>query len=331
MPRISKMMVLAGLFELTALGAPKGPILLVANQGDRTLSLIDTAAGAQIAAVPENDITGHEVAASPDGRTAYVPIYGSAGVGKPGTDGSKMLVIDIPSQKVTKTVDFGHGVRPHCPVWGPDGMLYVTTELDKTVTVVNPKTLKIVGSIPTGQDESHMLAISHDGRRGYTANVGPGTVSVLDMKGRKQIAIIPISKTTQRISISQDDKMVFTSDQVKPQLAVIDTATNKVKTFVPLPAPGYGTAPTKDGRWLLVAMQKLNQVAVVDLKSMAVAQTIDVPRAPQEIVITPDGRTAYVSCNATGKVAAIDVASWKVDKLIDAGKGADGLALAITK
>ena len=331
MPRIPITMLLAGLFELTALGAPTSPILLVANQGDRSLSLIDTAAGAQIAAVPENDVTGHEVAASPDGHTAYVPIYGNAGVGKPGTDGSKMLVIDIPSHKVIRTLDFGHGVRPHCAVWGPDGMLYVTTELDQSVTVVNPKTLKIVGSIPTGQPESHMLAISHDGRRGYTANVGPGTVSVLDMKGRKQIAIIPISKTTQRISVSQDDKMVFTSDQVKPQLAVIDTATNKVKTFVPLPAAGYGTAPTKDGRWLLVAIQKLNQVAVVDLQSMAVARTIDVPRAPQEIVVTPNGRTAYVSCNATGKVAAIDLATWKVDKLMDAGKGADGLALAFPK
>ena len=331
MPRIPITMLLVGLFELTALGAPTSPILLVANQGDRSLSLIDTAAGAQIAAVPENDVTGHEVAASPDGHTAYVPIYGNAGVGKPGTDGSKMLVIDIPSHKVTRTLDFGHGVRPHCAVWGSDGMLYVTTELDQSVTVVNPKTLKIVGSIPTGQPESHMLAISHDGRRGYTANVGPGTVSVLDMKGRKQIAIIPISKTTQRISVSQDDKMVFTSDQVKPQLAVIDTATNKVKTFVPLPAAGYGTAPTKDGRWLLVAIQKLNQVAVVDLQSMAVARTIDVPRAPQEIVVTPDGRTAYVSCNATGKVAAIDLATWKVDKLMDAGKGADGLALAFPK
>jgi YVTN family beta-propeller protein len=51
-------------------------------------------------------------------------------------------------------------------------MLYVTTELDHSITIIDPKTLKIVGSIPTGQPESHMFAISHDGLRGYTANVG---------------------------------------------------------------------------------------------------------------------------------------------------------------
>src|SRR3982751_3076247 len=118
----------------------QSPTLLVANQGDRTLSLIDPQAGQQTAAIPENEITGHEVAASPDGRTAYVPIYGNSGVGKPGTDGRSMLVIDLATQKVSGKVDFGHGVRPHCPVFNPvTGELYVTTEIDNSVTVIDPQ------------------------------------------------------------------------------------------------------------------------------------------------------------------------------------------------
>ena len=70
-----------------------------------------------------------------------------------------------------------------------------------------------------------MLVLSHDGRRAYTANVGPGTVSVIDLQARKVLKVIPISGNTQRISISPDDKWVFTADQTKPQMAVIDTAT----------------------------------------------------------------------------------------------------------
>src|SRR5271155_129005 len=303
--------------------------LLVANQGSRDLSIIDPVAGKQVAAVSENGITGHEVAASPDGRTAYVPIYGDSGVGKPGTDGRNMVVIDIPSRKVIGNVDFGHGVRPHCVIYDTNtGMLYVTTELDKTVTIVDPKTLKIVGSVPTSQEQSHMLALSRDGSRGYTANVGPGTVSVLDMKARKTIAVIPISATTQRISISRDDSMVFTADQTKPQLAVIDTAANNIRTWILLPAIAYGTAPTLDGRWLLVCMEPTNQVAVVDLKTLKVFRTIDVPHAPNEILPSPDGRVAYVSCPNSNQVAVIDLSQWKVQSLIDAGKYADGLAWA---
>ena len=305
--------------------------LLVVNQGDSDLSLVNPASGREVATVAEKTpgVHGHEIAVSADGRTAFMPIYGSTGVGKPGIDGHEMLVIDLPSRAVVAHVDFGHGVRPHLPVLDPvSGMLYVTTELDKTITVIDPRTRKIVGTVPTGQEQSHMLVLSHDGKRGYTANVGPGTVSVLDMVGRKTRAVIPVAEKVQRISISNDDKLVFTSDVVKPQLAVIDTATNKLKMWIPLPGMGYGTAATPDGKWLLVAIPSTNQVAVVDLKTMQVAKKIDVPSVPQEVLVRPDGKVAYVSCNMSGKVAAIDLATWSVDKLIVAGNLADGLGWA---
>lgn len=305
--------------------------LLVVNQGDANLSIVDPVSARQVATIAEKTtgVHGHEIAASADGRTAFVPIYGSTGVGKPGIDGHDMLVIDLPSRQIVGDIDFGHGVRPHFPLLDPvSGMLYVTTELDNTVTVIDPQTRKIVGTVPTGQEQSHMLAISHDGHRGYTANVGPGTVSVLDLVGRKTVAVIPVSGEVQRVSISTDDKLVFTSDQTKPQLAVIDTATNKVKTWVALPGLGYGTAATLDGHWLLVAVPSTNQVAVVDLGTMQVVRRIDVASNPQEILVRPDGKVAYVSCAGSGQVAAIDLAQWKVQKLIDAGNFADGLAWA---
>jgi len=253
------------------------PRLLVAQKGEDSLGIIDPAAGKLLASVPEGGTTGHEVIASPDGRFAYVPIYGNSGVGKPGTDGHFLDVIDIASQKIVGTVDFGHGVRPHMPLIGPkDGLLYVTTELDQAITLIDPKTLKIVGSIPTGQPESHMLALSHDGRRGYTANVGPGTISVLDIAARKTLAIIPISKETQRISITPDDRWVFTADQTQPRLAVIDTRTNKVANWIALEAIAYGTAPTPDGRFLIVTLSQNSKVAIVDLKTMQVVRSFTI-------------------------------------------------------
>jgi DNA-binding beta-propeller fold protein YncE len=324
-------LLLPGLYlGLFAVSVP-AQTLLVVNQGDSSVSIVDPVSARQVATVAERTagVHGHEIAASQDGRTAFVPIYGSSGVGKPGIDGHEMLVIDLPSREIVGNIDFGHGVRPHFAVFDPvSGLLYVTTELDKTVTVIDPQSRKIVAAIPTGQAESHMLVLSHDGRLGYTANVGPGSVSVLDLAGRKTVGVIPVSGEVQRISISADDKLVFTADQTKPQLAVIDTATNRVKTWVTLPGVGYGTAATPDGRWLLVAIPSANQVAVVDLKSMLVVRRIDVASMPQEILIRPDGKIAYVSCSASGKVAAIDLAQWNVQTLIVAGKFADGLGWA---
>lgn len=325
--RTSVLMLLALSSAVQAQEAVPSPKLIVVNQGDHDISVVDPAAGRQIAAVDVGGITGHEAVVSPDGRTAYVPIYGDSGVGRAGTDGNRMVAIDLASRKIIRTLQFDHGVRPHCVRYNPhDGLLYLTTELDQSITLVDPRTLKIVGTVPTGQPQSHMLVLSPDGRFGYTANVGAGTVSVLDIVARKNLAIIPISTNTQRISISNDGRMVFTADQTKPRLAVINTANNAIKTWIALPSIGYGTTPTPDGRWLLVALRTNHQIAVVDLKTLNVARTLDVPAIPTEILVRPDGRVAYVSCSGKAQVAVIDLSHWKLEDLIDAGKGADGLA-----
>ena len=319
--------------QSTTTHASKSPargVLLVCNKGDHTLGIIDPIAGKQIATVDEEGVTGHEVVASRDGKLAFVPVFGNSGVGKPGTDGSVIRVIEVASRKIVNTLDFGRGVRPHCAVLGPkDGLLYVTTELENTITVIEPRSLKIVATIPTGQPESHMLAISSDGKRGYVSSVGPATVTVLDLVERKIHVMIPLGAKSQRIAVSVDDQWVFTSDQAKPRLAVISTKSNAVERWIEMPGIGYGTATTPDGKFLIVALIKDNKVCVIDLATMTVARTFDVPAAPQEVLVRPDGAEAYVSCDASAKVAVIDLKEWRVTKLIEAGPGADGLAWAI--
>ena len=308
-----------------------GQNLLVANQRDVTVSLLDAVSGKTVGTIAENTspVWGHELIASPDGKTAYLPIYGSTGVGKPGIDGHELLVIDIPSRRIAAHVDFGHGVRPHCIQYEPhSGLYFVTTEIDKTVSILDPKTRSIVGAIPTGAEQSHMLVLSHDGRLGYTANVGPGSVSVVDIKARKLLGVIPVAPMVQRIAISNDDRYVFTSNYQQPELVVIDTATRKIAKRIPLPGLGYGAAPTKDGKSLIIAIPSTNQVAVIDLANMKIERTVDVASFPQEVLVRPDGKVAYVSCAHAGKVTAIDTATWKPVATFSAGTFPDGLAWA---
>ncbi len=315
------------------LPAGKQPILLVVNKGDRDVALMDPATGKITATIPTGGITAHEVTGSPDGRYAYAPIYGDSGVGKPGTDGTFVAVIDLQQAKVTGRIDFGHGVRPHFPIYDTKrNVLYVSTELEKSISVIDPRTLKSIGSIDTGKPESHMFITSHDGRRAYTANVASGTVSVLDLDTRKLLNIIPVAEKVQRISISPDDRTVYTADVVKAQLDSVDIATHQV-TRMPLPAAGYGSVPTPDGRFLLIAMPTANQVAVIDLHAGKVARTIDVCALPQEVVLNPnDPNLAYVSCmTAKGQVGILDVAAGKMRTAVDAGQTTDGLGWAIPR
>ncbi len=304
---------------------PTGGLLVVANQKEHTLLVVDPDNRRELAKISVG-VNGHEVIVSKDGRYAYVPIYGNSGVGRPGTDGSTIDVVDLQGRKLAATIDLGKPLRPHRAEFGPDGLLYVTTELANAVAVIDPSTSKVLAEIPTGAPQSHMLVLSSDGRRGFTANVSAGSVSVLDLAKRKLIMTIPVAKSVQRISISPDGHRIFTHDQDAPRIAVIDTATNKITNWIALPDVAYASAPTPDGRWLLAVSPGANRLHVVDLQTLKVVRSLEVPEKSSEILIRPGGEIAYVSGTGAGKIAVLDLRSWKMQQPIDLTPGVDGLA-----
>ena len=305
---------------------PSHGILVVANQKEHTALLVDPETRQELAKITVG-VNGHEVAVSPDSRLAYVPIYGNSGVGKPGTDGTTIDVIDLHERKLAATIDLGKPLRPHRAEFGPDGLLYVTAELDKAVDVIDPASRKVIAEIPTGAPESHMVIISPDGHRAYTANVGAGSVSVLDLQKRALITVIAIAKTVQRISISPDGKHVFTHDQETPRIAVIDTATNKVATWISLPSTVYASVPTSDGHTLLAASPS-GKLFVIDLTTSRITNSLDIPPATGELLLRPDGKFAFVSCPQAGVIEVFDVPGNKLLQPIELTPGVDGLAWA---
>jgi YVTN family beta-propeller protein len=299
-------------------------LLVVANQKEHTVLVVDPEERRELAKIVVG-VNGHEVIVSKDGRFAYVPIYGNSGVGRPGTDGSTIDVIDLQGRKLAGTIDLGKPLRPHRAEWGPDRLLYVTAELGNAVDVIDPSTRRIVAEIPTGQKESHMLVISPDGRRAYTANVGAGSVSVLDIAKRSLIVTIPVAKTVQRISVSPDGKHVFTHDQDAPRIAVIDTATNRIVNWIAVPTPVYASEATPDGRWLLALTRKA-ALYVIDLQSQKVARTLKISDGGSEILIRSGGEIAYISGTGAGKIDVLNLHSWALEKPIELTPGVDGLA-----
>lgn len=299
-------------------------ILLVANQIDHTLVLVDPVERKAVGSVTVG-VNGHEVVAAADGRFAYVPIYGNSGVGKPGTDGRSIDVINLRTQKLESSIDLGNAVRPHCAKFGPDGMLYVTAELAKAIYVIDPATRKVIGEIPTRQAESHMFVFSPDGKKIYTSNVGSGSVSVLDVVQRKWIATIPVARQIQRISISTDGRRVFTQDRETPRIAVIDTATNKLDSWIAVPELAFTSAATSDGKWLL-ATQDAGKLLAIDLSTGKISKTFEIPATTGEILIAGD--MAYMSCLPAGVISVLNIRDWKMTAPITLTKGVDGLAVA---
>jgi YVTN family beta-propeller protein len=303
--------------------ASSAGLLFVANQFDHTANLVDLSSRKTVAKIGM-DVNGHEVVVSPDNKWGFIPIYGNSGVGKPGTDGATIEVVDLKSARAVRIIDLGKPVRPHCAKFGPDGMLYVSAELANAIYIVDPKSGKVIGEAPTGDVESHMFVLSPDGHRAYTANVGPGTVSVVDLQRRKVLAVIPIAKHVQRISISPDGTRVFTHDQGAPRIAVIDTATNKLARWIDLPATVYSSTPTPDGK-LLVANAPSGKALVIDLSTEKVAATYPIPEAIGEVAVNATGEFAFISCPAKGTIEVLNLRATKLEEPIVMTPGVDGL------
>jgi YVTN family beta-propeller protein len=297
--------------------------LFIANQYEHTALLFDLRTGKVVSRV-EVGVNGHEVAVSPDMRFGYVPIYGNSGVGKPGTDGDRIDIIDLKEHKLAGSIQLGKAVRPHCAKFGPDGFLYVSAELAQALYVIDVKTKKVVGEIPTGAIESHMFVISPDGKRAYTSNVHAGSVSVLDLEKRALITVIPVSKIVQRISMTADGKRVFTHDQDSPRIAVIDTATNKITGWIDVSATVYSSAPLPDGH-TMVASSPSGKFFSIDLDNLKQIGEAEACAAVGEIALSNDGNRAFLTCPSTGQLMVFNAHNGKPDPENALTKGVDGI------
>jgi YVTN family beta-propeller protein len=324
----------------TARGA--GPLpasrgyVLVTNVLDKSLSIVDPIAEKEIARVPVTGIDPDEVeafprqvAVSPDGRTAWVPIYSDTEVGGEGTSGRSITIVSLTERKVAGYVDLGKPMRPYMPAFGPkDGLLYVTTELDNSITVIDPNTRKVVGSLPTGEAQSHGLIFSKDGMRIYTWNVAPGSISVIDVAAKKTVAKISLGGQVQRLALSRDDSTLYASDQTQPRIIVIDTKAGKITGYIRTPTVSYALSMSPDGGTLLAALPFRGMLGAIDPANSERVRTFSVLRNPQSLVFSPDGREAYVSTGSCNALGIIDVKEWKVRKYVKVSLEADGIAWA---
>jgi YVTN family beta-propeller protein len=206
----------AGLALLVAAPALAQDVtLLVADKGADAVSMIALEGGKEVARIPTGDAP-HEIAVSPDGKTAAVAAYGGSAIG----------LIDIAARKKIKTIALAPGSKPHGLVWIDGDRLAVTMEGAKAVAIVSRD--GTVRTIPTGQDGTHMIVVAPDGHTAYTANRGSGTVSVLDLDRGVKLRDIKVLGKPEGLALAQGGRELWVGDQTEPRVEVIDVASGEV-------------------------------------------------------------------------------------------------------
>lgn len=299
--------------------------LLVLNKADNTLAIVDPVALKVLARVPVGE-GPHEVVASADGRTAYVGNYGTQQV-----VGSSLSVIDIAARKETKRVDLGALRRPHGIVEA-GGKIYFTAEANRAVARYDPATDKVDWLMGTGESVSHMLVITPDAKKIYTANMLSNTVTALTVGGAPvppNIKQIAVGKTPEGIGISPDGREVWAANRADGTVSVIDTATNNVvETIVKFAQLPFRVAFTPDGKRVLIPDPVGGELIIFDAATRKETKRIKIEGGTVGIAVAADSRRAYVCLQETGSVAAVDLEKLEVVGKVETGKGPDGIAWA---
>ncbi|MDZ4148480.1 MAG: YncE family protein [Flavobacteriaceae bacterium] len=324
-------------FLVSALGfAQTSGTLIVLNKSDDTVNFINLKTDSIVATIPTGK-NPHEVAISLDGKTAVVTNYGNAK-----ERGNSLTIIDIPERKVTKTIKLDY-FAPHGIVMISNEDVLVTSEMNKKVLVVNIPLGYVTQEVNTGQEISHMVAYAGEVNKAFVANIGSGSVSVIDLNNYRLEKIIPTGNGAEGIAVSPDNQSVWVTNRAADFVSVIDIESFDIVDLIESLKFPIRVKFTHQSNLALVSNAQTGTVNVFDARTDELLHTISMEATATEkepgrlfqqfedspvpvgILIHPNDKYAYVANTNADVITVINLETFAVEKRLKAGREPDGL------
>lgn len=324
---------------LLAGAAARAETLVVLNKAEATASLIDLESGSVVATLPTGN-GPHEAAASPDGARVLATNYGTRD-----EPGSTLTLIDVASATVVATIDLAPYHRPHGVEWLAGGRhAVVTAESEKALLIVDVEAGEVIAAIDTDQAVSHMVAVTPDGARAFVANIGSGTVTVIDLAERTRVANIETGAGAEGVDVTPDGQEVWVTNRQADTVTVLDAGTLEIRRTLPSAEFPIRATVTPDGRYVLVSNARSADVTVFDASTGAEVHRISLQKGrvdskgklfgnqfgdssiPIGVEAAPGSDRAWVALAGSDLVAELDTSDWSVSRVLTAGREPDGMA-----
>jgi YVTN family beta-propeller protein len=296
------------------------PVLVVANKHDDTLSFINLASLEVMETIPTGP-NPHEMAITPDQRIIYLSNYAPPG--------NTISVIDLVQRKHIKQIPTGDYTRIHGATMAPDGKhAYFTAGQTGFVVEVDTATHEVTRGIPTHGTISHMVLVSPDGTRLYTANITSENVSVIDRASGELLTQIPCGPGVEGMAFTPDGKQLWALNQTGGSITIIDTATHAPLETFACPGMPVRILFTGDGaRAYIPGWIEEGVLIVLDVAARKELARVRVGRFAIGIVLSPDGTRAFVGCEHNDGVHVVNTETLTVEKVIATGNGPDPMML----
>ena len=292
-----------------ALGA-RAEELLVVEKGAERLAGYDADTGGALWSVPVGT-KPHEFAVSRDGKTAWVSNYGVDSFADKGAGGTTLSVVDLVRHEAAGLIDLGEIHRPHFIHVGASGRLYVTTDEPAGLVVLDPAKRTVIRHYAVGQSLPHMLAVSADEKRAFTANTGSGTVSVIAVGSDAPLKQVEIGGLPQGFAWGRDEARLFVSNRAGDEVLALDPATGAVTARTKLSGHPHRLVVTPDGRRLLASAIDSGDVIAIDTATVKETARLRVGKRADGIAVDAAGRFGYVAVQDEDKVVKFSLPDLK--------------------
>lgn len=212
-------------------------------------------------------------------------------------------------------------------VKGFPSRIYVPNTGSDTVTVIDPKTYKVIETIPVGIQPQHVVP-SWDMK----------TLWVNNNRGHDLTPIDPATgKAGKPVKVHDPYNLYFTPNgkyavvmaSMDRELVFRDPHTMEVRKTLPVNCAGVNHADfSPDGRYFIVSCEFSGELLKVDTEKMKVIGQEKLPfdgAMPQDVKISPDGKTWYIADMMADGIWVMNGDKFDRPTLMPTGKGAHGL------
>lgn len=213
-------------------------------------------------------------------------------------------------------------------------LAYIPNVGDGTISTINTKNQKVENTIKIGEEVSHGISATNDGKKIYTGDLDEGKVFVYDTESKKITKTINTGKRIHGIDITPNSKYVLLAsgalevDDEYNYIQIIDTKTDEVVKTIKSDAKSPAHIDfTKDSKIAYVANVMSNDVSIVDIEKGEIIDTVKVGIMPNESEPSPDGKFLYVANVQEGSLSVVDTKTKKEIDKIKVSAGTHGIAV----
>ena len=184
-----------------------------------------------------------------------------------------------------------------------------------SVAVINAENNSIAATIQVHKQPVAMT-IDSDGNLAYVVNAGSNSISVLDLKLRREIAQIGVGEDPDAARVSPDGKTLVVANRGGNSISIIDTASRRIRAVFE-GCPGAGDVVIlPDSSKSFAACSGGHQVMAIQLAHDArpdggpattdrLESLLDVGHGPVQLALKPDGGEVFVSNSLSNSISEI--------------------------